>query len=217
MNLLYRTCKALAVAGLFTMAAAFATDAGIDYFPVVPAQPTDSGKKVEVVEVFSYACPHCASLAPTIESWAHKLPANVVYKRMPVSFGRTQWAVTAKAYYALEALNEADRLHEKIFTAIHTQQINLFSEDVLFDWIEKQGVNRQKFLDAYNSFAVQSKMARGDQKSMAYGVDSVPTIVIDGKYRTSPSIAGGNTTLFPLMDELIKRAAKERGLKVEVF
>lgn len=212
MNMFYRNARALLLAGLFSVGVASAADKGIDYIPVIPEQPTDSGKKVEVVEVFSYACPHCASLAPTIESWARKLPANVAYKRIPVSFGRPQWTVMSKAYYALEAMNEADRLHEKIFSAIHTERLNLFSEDILFNWIEKQGVNRQKFLDTYNSFAVQSKVARGDQKSMAYGVDAVPTIIIDGKYRTSPSIAGGNATLFPLLDELIKKAAKERGL-----
>jgi thiol:disulfide interchange protein DsbA len=212
MNLFYRAARALLLATLFSVGVASAADKGIDYIPIIPEQPTDSGKKVEVVEVFSYACPHCANLAPSIEAWARKLPANVVYKRIPVSFGRQQWAVMSKTYYALEAMNEADRLHEKIFSAIHTEKLNLFSEDILFDWIAKQGVNRQKFLDAYNSFAVQSKLARGDQKSMAYGVDSVPTIIIDGKYRTSPSIAGGNATLFPLMDELIKKAAKERGL-----
>ena len=212
MNMFYRSARALLLVGLFSVGMASAADKGIDYIPIIPEQPTDSVKKVEVVEVFSYACPHCASLAPTIESWARKLPANVTYKRIPVSFGRPQWTVMSKAYYALESMNEADRLHEKIFNAIHTERLTLFSEDILFNWIEKQGVNRQKFLDAYNSFAVQSKVARGDQKSMAYGVDAVPTIIIDGKYRTSPSIAGGNATLFPLLDELIKKAAKERGL-----
>ncbi|MDE2353655.1 MAG: thiol:disulfide interchange protein DsbA/DsbL [Betaproteobacteria bacterium] len=145
----------------------FAAVVDRDYTLVSPPQPVDTPRKVEVVEVFSYACPHCAALAPVIEPWARKLPSNVVYKRIPVSFGRSQWTVLARAYYALDAMNEANRLQEKIFAAIHTEHINLFSQDVLFDWIEKQGVNRQKFISAFNSFAVQSEVMRGDQKAMA--------------------------------------------------
>jgi thiol:disulfide interchange protein DsbA len=214
MKPLFNVLKVLTLVGLLaaSTSALSAAVAGRDYVPLSPPLPTDSGRKVEVVEVFSYACPHCNSLAPLIEPWARKLPTTVSYKRLPVSFGRPQWAVMAKAYFALEALNEADRLHEKIFNAIHGEHINLFSQDVLFDWIEKQGVNRQKFIDAFNSFAVQSRAQRADQRAIEFGVDSVPTIIIDGKYRTSPSLAGGNNALFPVVDELVKRSLKDRGL-----
>lgn len=180
-----------------------------DYTLVSPPQPVDNPRKVEVVEVFSYACPHCAALAPVIEPWARKLPSNVVYKRIPVSFGRSQWTVLARAYYALDALNESNRLQEKMFSALHKEHINLSSQDVLFDWIEKQGINRQKFISAFNSFAVQSEVIRGDQKAMAYGVDSVPTLIVDGKYRTSPSMAGSIDGLFPILNDLIQKSLKD--------
>lgn len=209
--LTYASSTMMAAALLISFSASSAVP-DRDYVLVSPPQPVDSPRKVEVVEVFSFACPHCSALAPLIEPWARKLPGNVVYKRIPVSFGRTQWAVLAKTYYALEVMNEADKLQEKIFNAIHTEHINLSSQDVLFDWIEKQGVNRQKFISTFNSFTVQSMVQRGDQKAMAYGVDSVPTLIVDGKYRTSPSMAGGNNAVFPILNELIQQALRDRKL-----
>ncbi|NDU85224.1 MAG: thiol:disulfide interchange protein DsbA/DsbL [Ferrovum sp.] len=179
----------------------FAAVAGQDY-QIISTTPL-AGKSVEVLEIFSYACPHCAHLAPFIEPWSRKLPAGVVYRRIPVTFGHDQWTVLARAYYALEAMNEVNRLQEKVFAALHEQQINLFSEDVLFDWVAAQKVNRTKFIDLYRSFAVQSKVQQGDQRAMSYGVDGVPTVIVDGKYSTSPSQAGSNAALFPVLNELI--------------
>ncbi len=203
--------KSWIILGFLASSSAFGAVLDHDYVRINPAQPTDNPRKVEVIEVFSYACPHCSSLAPQIEPWAKKLPANVVYKRIPVSFGRAQWATLARAYYTLEALNQVDLVHEKIFTALHKEHIDLTSEDTLFDWMAKQGINRQKFIDTYHSFTVQSKVQRGDQKAMSYGVDAVPTVIVDGKYRTEPSMTGSNTALFPVLDDLIQLATREKG------
>ncbi len=199
---------ALSMMAVVTTANAGAPVNGKDYVVIDSPIPKDNSQVVEVNEVFSYACPHCAHFAPTIEAWAKKLPKNVVFKRIPVSFGRSQWAVTAKTYYAINALHLVPQLHEKIFQAIHEQNVNLFSEDVLFDWIEKQGVDRQKFINAYRSFSVQSELQRGDQLAMAYGVDAVPTLIIDNKYRTSPSMAGGYTQLIPVLNALVESSLK---------
>ncbi len=187
-----------------------AATAGQDY--QIVAQAPLPGSSVEVLEFFSYACPHCAHLAPLLEPWSRKLPAGVIYRRVPVTFGHAQWSVLARAYYALEALHQADRLQEKVFTALHEQQINLFSEDELFDWVQKQGVDRNKFIALYRSFAIQSKVQQGDQQAMGYGVDGVPTLIVDGMYTTSPAQAGGNAALFPVLNELITRelALKKR-------
>ena len=209
MNWFVTAGRTIISSALLLSLSSFAAVVDRDYTLVSPPQPVDNPRKVEVVEVFSYACPHCAALAPVIEPWARKLPSNVVYKRIPVSFGRSQWTVLARAYYALDALNEANRLQEKMFSALHKEHINLTSEDVLFDWIEKQGINRQKFISAFNSFAVQSEVMRGDQKAMAYGVDSVPTLIVDGKYRTSPSMAGSIDGLFPILNDLIQKSLKD--------
>lgn len=207
---MFNRLKGWIIVGCIATGSAFGAVLDHDYVRVSPPQPTDNPRKVEVIEVFSYACPHCSSLAPQIEPWARKLPSNVVYKRIPVSFGRAQWATLARAYYTLEALNQVDLVHEKIFNAIHGEHIDLTSEDTLFDWMAKQGINRQKFIDTYHSFAVQSKVQRGDQKAMSYGVDAVPTVIVDGKYRTEPSMTGSNATLFPVLDDLIRQAAHEK-------
>ncbi|MDE2423225.1 MAG: thiol:disulfide interchange protein DsbA/DsbL [Betaproteobacteria bacterium] len=183
---------------------------GKDYVVIDPAIPTDNTQLVEVDEVFSYACPHCAHFAPTIEAWAKKLPKNVIFKRVPVSFGRSQWAVTAKTYYAINSLHLVDQLHERIFKAIHEENINLFSEDELFDWIQKQGVDRQQFINAYRSFSVQAELQRGDQLAMSAGVDAVPTLIINGKYRTSPSMVGGYAQMIPVLNALVQMSLKNQ-------
>lgn len=183
-----------------------AASAGKDY-QVLSDTPAP-GSTVEVLEIFSYGCPHCAHLAPLIEPWSHKLPAGVVYHRIPVTFGHDQWAVLARAYYVLDQIHQVDRLQVKIFSAIHEQNINLFSEDTLFDWIQAQGVNRQAFIDLYRSFAIQAKVQQGDRQAMTYGVDGVPTVIIDGRYLTSPSQAGSIQALFPVMNELITKELK---------
>lgn len=192
------TCLSLSP---FTLA--LAAVAGRDY-QVLSDTPSD-GKNVEVLEIFSYGCPHCAHLAPLIEPWSHKLPAGVVYRRIPVTFGHAQWAVLARTYYVLEQMREVNRLQEKIFSAIHEQNINLFSEDTLFDWIARQGVNRPHFIELYHSFAIQTKVQQGDQQAMNYGVDGVPTVIIDGRYSTSPTLAGSNQALFPILNQLIEQ------------
>lgn len=213
MNWLKSLFKPFLLLGLLVSVSAHAATEGQEYMRLSPPQPTDTGpRKVEVLEVFSYACPHCAHLAPLIEPWAKKLPPQVVFKRIPVSFGRDQWAIMARTYYTLEALHLTDRLHTGIFQAIHEQRIDLFSEDTLFSWMEKQGVDRKKFISTFNSFAVQSEVQRGDQRAMALGIDSVPTIFVDGRFVTSPSMAGGNEAVIPVLDALVRQAMKDKGL-----
>ncbi len=199
---------ALTLLPVISQAASAAIQAGKDYQVLGPTPLP--GPNVEVLEVFSYGCPHCAHLAPYIEPWSHKLPASVVFRRIPVTFGHEQWAVLARTYYVLDTLHQADRLQVKIFQAIHDQNINLFSEDVLFDWLEQQGVKRDQFIPLYRSFSIQSKVQQGDQTAMNYGVDGVPTVIIDGRYATSPTQAGSIEALFPVMNTLI---AEEMQLK----
>jgi thiol:disulfide interchange protein DsbA len=188
----------------FTIAGAHAASAGHDYVPVLQQQPVDNPAKAEVLEVFSYACPHCAHLAPEIEPWAKKLPSNVVFKRVPITFGRPQWEVLSRTYFALDNLHEADRLHEKIFVAMHQQHINLTSLDEMTHWLAGQGVDTQKFMAQYNSFAVQSKVNSANNKAMALGVDSVPSVIVNGKYKTAPSMFSNTGAFFATLDDLIK-------------
>jgi protein dithiol oxidoreductase (disulfide-forming) len=180
-----------------------APQAGKDYLVINPPQPTETGKKIEVLEVFSYACPHCYALEPKLTAWVRQLPGDVAFRRMPAVF-RESWAPLAKAYYALEAMGELERVHEKIFRAIHEDNIALSNQDALFDWAEKQGIDRKKFVDTYSSFGVQSKVQRAIAKAREYGVSGVPSLIVDGKFLTSSSLTGSHENLFPVLDQLIK-------------
>jgi thiol:disulfide interchange protein DsbA len=161
---------------------AMAQTAGKEYLPIVPAQPTDEPAKIEVLEFFSYGCPHCSDFHPLISAWAAKLPGDVVFKRVPVTFGRAAWANIARLYYTLEATGDLARLDGEVFKAIHNDRINLFEEQGLLDWVAKKGVDQKKFREAFNSFGVMSKVKRGDQLAQSYKISGVPSLAVDGKY-----------------------------------
>lgn len=183
---------------------------GKDYALVDPPQPTDAAGKVEVIEFFSYACPHCNHLEPSLEAWAHKLPPNVVLHRVPVTFGRTEWVSLAKLHLTLETLGEGDRLAGKVFHAIHDEHNLLTTPEACADWAARQGIDRAKFLDVFNSFGVQTKLQRANMKASTYAIDGVPTLIVDGRYKTSPSMTGGNEGALAVVDELIQTSAKDK-------
>ncbi|MEK0429406.1 MAG: hypothetical protein RL001_1933 [Pseudomonadota bacterium] len=161
---------------------------GAEYLRLQNAQPTDTGKKVEVLEFFWYNCPHCFAFEPSLTEWVKKRGDSIVFRRVPVGF-RESFVPQQKLYYTLEAMNRMD-VHKQVFDAIHSARQKLDKEDAILDFIDKQGVDRKKFLDIYNSFGVQSKVNRVRQLQETYRIDGVPTVVIDGQYITSPSIVG---------------------------
>lgn len=185
---------------------------GKNYELVTPAQRPETGRKIEVLEVFWYGCPHCFALEPELSKWTKQLPRDVQFRRMPGIF-RDNWVPGAKAFYAFEALGLTDKLHADMFNAIHVDGINFDDDRTLFDWVEGKGVNRKQFADVYSSFTVQSKVLRARQMSKAYGLSGVPSIIVDGKYRTSPSMTGSYPALFQVVDQLIEKARRERGRK----
>lgn len=187
-------------------------EAGKQYILVSPAQPTESGKNVEVLEFFSYACPHCHDLEPVLNPWVRKLPGDVTFRRVPAVFS-DKWLVLARVFYAAEALGQLDRLHPAIFNAIHVEHIDLTSEQNLQQWIGRNGVDARKFMDTYNSFAVAGKAQRAKQLTRNFAITGVPSLVVDGKYLTSASQTGSNEKLLPALDELIRKARQERGGK----
>jgi thiol:disulfide interchange protein DsbA len=214
MNQRRATLAALLGLGLFGAGIARALQPGKDYLVIKNAAPSQSGPKIEVIEAFSYMCPHCNDLEPLIKAWVKKLPADAVYRRLPVVF-RDSWAPVARAYYALEVMGNLDKLHDKIFEAIHKQNADLSNEGALFAWIAKQGIDQKKFIDTFKSFGVTSKINRGNQLTRSYQVSGVPTLVIEGKYQTSASQVGGYDKMLAAADELIMLARVERKLASE--
>lgn len=184
---------------------------GREYGLVAQPQPTDA-KKIEVMEVFSYACPHCFNLEPTIAQWSKKLPRDVAFTRLH-AVSNPAWVSLGKLYYALESLGELERLHADAFNAFHIKDVRLGDEKTATEWVAKQGVDAKKFGDAYNSFGVQSKVARSKQLTTAYGINGVPTIVVAGKYQTSAQMAGGHDNTLKVTEYLIDLVRHERAGK----
>lgn len=183
-----------------------------DYTVLQPAQPVETGHKIEVLEIFSYACPHCNALEPKLEQWSKHLPKDVELRHLPATF-RADWAPYTKIYYTEEALGLTGKLHAKVYDAVHLDMLNLGDEKVLFNWVAKQGVNSKQFADAYHSFGVANKTLQSRNRVKAYGVTGVPTLVVDGKYRTSAVDAGGEQQLFAVLNRLIQKARAERAAR----
>jgi thiol:disulfide interchange protein DsbA len=204
-------------AGLFALAAtltaalpATAQTAGKDYTAIVPAQPTEEPAKIEVLEFFSYGCPHCSDFHPLLSQWAAKQPGDVVVRKVPITFGRAAWANAARLFYALEATGDLARLDGDVFKAIHNDRVNLFEENAIKEWVAKKGVDPKKFADAFSSFGVMSKVKRGDQLAQAYKIQGVPALAVDGKY-----LVGGKDfgEALAISEKLIAKARAEKSGK----
>ena len=130
---------------------------------------------------------------------------------MPVVFGRASWETLARSYYALEALGDIEKIHPKIFAAIHEDNVILQQRDVLVDWMEKQGVDRKKFGGAYDSYSMGGKIQRSNQRAQSYGITGVPSLVIDGRYMISTTQAGNYENMLKIADELVKLARTMKG------
>ncbi len=205
---------AIAVATLTAISPASAELAvGRDYVPIVPAQMTDNPAKIEVIEFFSYGCPHCSEFHPTVSKWSAGLPSDVVFKKAPVSFGRPQWASLARLYYALETTGDLGRLDGAVFDALHKTGNKLYDDKSIIDWVTSQGVDVKKFTDAYNSFGVISKAKRADQMAQGYKIQGVPALAVDGKYLVTGKEIKGLGELTTLTDQLIVKARGERSKK----
>lgn len=177
---------------------------------LAPPQATEGGGKIEVIEFFSYACGHCYKLEPFLESWAKKLPADVVLKRVP-GVGSESWTQLGLLYYSLEAMGKLDPVHMKAFDAMHKENTNLANPKIRGQWLARQGIDPAQYLAVERSFSVQSKLARAKQLMGSYKVDGVPMLVVNGKYVTSNGHAGGPERVIPVVEQLIAMARKDMG------
>lgn len=204
---------ALSVALFAVALPASAQTASREYVAIVPAQASDNPTKIEVVEFFSYGCPHCSDFHPTVSKWSAKLPADVVFRRVPVSFGRAQWASLSKLYYALEATGDLAKLDGAVFHALHEKGLKLYDDKSIAEWVSAQGVDAKKFADAYNSFGVVSKVKRGDQLAQASKIQGVPALAVDGKYLMINDGIKDYAELVARTDKVIDKVRGERNKK----
>jgi protein dithiol oxidoreductase (disulfide-forming) len=196
-----------ALAALLFAAPAARAQEGTTFRPVVPPRPTDSPGKIEVIEFFSYACPHCNDFYPLLQQWQAKQGKDVVLQRVPVGFDRPAWVNLQRAYYVLQVNGDLPRLDGALFQAIHEKHEQLFDEQSLATWVGHNGGSADKFASAYVSFNVNNLTVQADRLAESYGVDAVPTIAVDGRY-----VALGNTYVEILAntDQLIAKVRAER-------
>ncbi len=196
-------------AALITLAAgqAFAQVPGQRYAMLNPPQPAEGGGKIEVIEFFWYGCPHCYTLEGSVNQWLRNLPKDVVFKRVP-AVPSESWGRMAVVFYTLEAMGVLDRYHSKIFDAMHREKLNLSNENVREEWLRKQGIDLAKYKEVEKSFAVVTKVQRAKQMTASYKIDSVPQVVVNGKYVTSAERAGSTENIFHVVNDLV--AAERR-------
>jgi thiol:disulfide interchange protein DsbA len=217
-------CTALLglAAAAFAAVPAMATEpqAGAQYLVLPSVQPTDTGKKVEVIEFFAYYCPHCYAFEPLLHAWVKKQGDNIVFKRVHVPGGASVLP-QQRLFYTLDAMGLLDQYHQKVFDAIHQQHVRLSSDEQVFDWVAQNGIDRARFTDTYRSFGIQARLRRAAAMMDAYYVDRWPLVVIDGRFVTSPSHAGasapaGSTeaqqqeTALQVMDFLVTKAKADK-------
>jgi thiol:disulfide interchange protein DsbA len=188
--------------------------AGVNYRPLVPAQPTDAPPgKVEVVEVFWYGCPHCYALDPYIESWRKTKPAYIEFRRVPVTWQPVHQS-HARLFYTLEALGKEDAVHNAVFAEMHDKKNYMFMQGDEKETLAAQiafakahGISEADFTNAWNSFTVQTSMQKADELVRRYHVDGVPLLVINGKYVTDVNMAGSQANVMSIVSDL---AASEK-------
>lgn len=183
---------------------------GTDFLALPKPVAVEAPKgKIEVIEFFWYNCPHCNAFEPALEAWVKRLPKDVAFKRVPVSFDDS-FVPQQRLYYALEAMNKVGALQTKVFSAIHTEKQDLKTLEKIAVWVEKQGINKAKFLELYNSFSVSTKARKATQLQEAYKVSGVPALGIAGRFYTDGSLAGSMDKALYVTDFLSEQVRKGR-------
>ena len=168
-----------------------------------PLRVTDSQQ--EVVEMFSYRCPHCFSFEPLVERWLQTKPDTVAFARIPVGFGRESWELMARTYYAAEELGVAKQMDKFIFDAIHVQNNALANPEEIAKIFAEQGIAEEDFLKAFNSFAVETRMRRGLEIQRSFQVRGVPMLVVNGEFVVTGETAGSNQGMFDVTNFLLSQ------------
>jgi thiol:disulfide interchange protein DsbA len=204
---LVRTLLCAAAIALSAAAAAAGADPnnGTEYLTLPEVQNTDAGNKVEVTEFFAYYCPHCYRFEPLLAAWVQKQGANIVFKRVHVSAGPSVLA-QQRLFYTLDALGVVPQYQQKVFDAMHVERLRLANDQAVFDWADKAGIDRTKFAGAWNSFGLQAKLRRADRMMGEYRIDQWPMLAIDGRFLTSPTLAGEGSKA-PQTEEQMQQSA----------
>ena len=180
------------------------------YTEVKPALPVEAEPgKVEVIEFFWYGCIHCYNLEPALERWIPKLPPDAQFRRVPAVFNE-RWAHDAAIFYTFEALGVLDKVHRPFFDAIHRDRLRTNNPKALAQWVERQGIDPQKFDETMKSFGVQSKTRRATQLTSAYRIDGTPAMAVAGRYTVSAEQARSRDGMLETVSYLVDLARKSQ-------
>ena len=183
---------------------------GKDYITLERPVATEAGNgKIEVLEFFWYSCPHCNQFEPAFEQWAKNAPKDVVVRRVPVAF-RDDFVPQQRLYYTLEAMNLVEKMHIRVFTAIHGEKLMLNSDAAVLAWAEKQGIDKAKFEQAYKSFGVATKAKRAVQLQNDFKIEGVPSLGVAGRFYIDGTLAGSMPRALQVADALIAQSRQSR-------
>ena len=193
------------------LAEAKAPQEGIDFRKLNKPIPVDAtAGKVEVLEFFWYNCPHCSVFEPTLANWAKQLPKDVAFRRVPIAF-QDSFVPQQRLYYALDEMGLLEKLHAKIFVAIHGEKKNLSKGDAITDWVVKQGVDKAKFLAQFDSFLIATKASRATQLQTAYQVEGVPSMGVAGQFYTDGELAKSLDRVLQVVEYLTEEVRRAHG------
>ena len=181
---------------------------GVHYQTLSKPVVTSDSSKVEVLELFWYGCPHCDSLDPVLKAWVQKLPSDVNFVRMPVVFGRS-WEMHARMFWVAKNLGLLETIHEPLFNAIHREGQRLQRVDEVIAFFERFGADPAVVKRELDGFATESALRLADARVRAYGIQGVPALVVNGRYVTGVSQAGGESQLFALLNGLIETSRQQ--------
>jgi thiol:disulfide interchange protein DsbA len=210
MNRLRRAAAASLALGVFVPSAIVraAADHGAEtpFFVLDRPLPTEAPGKVEVIEFFWYGCPHCAQVEPFVEAWESKLPGDVMFRREHVIWdARAETQTPARLFLTLRTMGIVRQHQQAVFDAVHKDRTDFRNEKAVYDWAAKRGIDRSRFESIYKSFGIEGQLRRSKALTTTYGIDGVPTFIINGRYSTEPHRAGGERQLIQIIDRLIRQ------------
>ncbi|MBL1143005.1 MAG: thiol:disulfide interchange protein DsbA/DsbL [Proteobacteria bacterium] len=174
------------------------------YNTISPAQPTQTGDKIEVLEIFWYACPHCYDFEPYIHEWLTKKPEDVTFRRMPGIF-RKNWIPHAKAFYTAEKMGVLDKIHTPLFNAIHREKKKIHDDAAMKKFFVKHGVDKAEFTKIYESEEIDTKAKQAFVMGQRYKLTGVPAVIVNGKYMVSGTTAGSFENALKVIDSLVDK------------
>lgn len=182
---------------------------GKDYTKLGTPVPVAVAGKIEVIEFFGYWCPHCSQLEPVLEPWVKKLPSDVNFRRIPVAW-QAQHVPFQKLYFALEAMGAGGEVHRKVFDAVHVQRLRIDNDGATGGFAGVIGVDKARLLDEMKGFTVASKLNVANKSFASFQINGVPTLAVNGRFLTSPEMAGGEEQALRVAEALIRKARTTR-------